>query len=496
MQVNIVGGGTAGLIAALVIKKLLPLFDVSILESSKIGIIGVGEGSTEHWRTFCELCDIDIDELVKETEATHKYGIYFEGWTNHTPKYFHSISSYELHNDSVPVYDWANSNGKLLTNLLSHPLFIENCIHKPFQVDGEGNEITEGLSFHKQTNQFHFDTFKLNSYFHKLCKKRGISVIDDKVTKLNIKEDNGFIGSVSCGENEYSADFWIDATGFSRVLMSALGNNEWESYSKYLLVDSASPFPTPPDPNGEIRPYTRARAASSGWVWEIPTQSRRGNGYVYSSQHIDDEAVLEELSQMTGYSIESPRFIHFDSGFLKTQWHKNCVAIGLASSFVEPLEATSISTAIQQARLLCTFLGSYSPGHSASIKRYNQIMDEFHQNLVSMIALHYVSDRRDTQFWRDAADMPRPPMLEDMMELWKERSPSRNDYYGMNGYELFQVAHFWHVAQGQGLVDEENSRLALIRHNTLELAKTRITQIRDSYLSAERVIKHHEIFKK
>jgi tryptophan halogenase len=496
MKISIVGGGTAGLISAIVIKKRLPKSDVTIIESSKLGIIGVGEGSTEHWRLFCEMCDIDIDELVTEAGATHKYGIYFEDWSTHTPQYFHSVNLYGFHHDAVPLYDWINLNGKLLTNSLTNPRFMENYIPFPFQVDEEGNDISDTLSPHASTNQFHFDTFKLNSYFHSLCKERGISFIDDIVTKVNTDSDNGFIKSVELQNGEHCADFWIDASGFSRVLMSEIKNTEWSSYSKYLLVDSASPFPTPSDPSGEIRPYTRARAASAGWIWEIPTQTRRGNGYVYSSKHIDEESVINELQEATGYTVESPRFIHYDSGYLKTQWHKNCVAVGLASSFIEPLEATSISTAIQQARLLCTFLGSYEPWHTASPKRYNEIMDEFHENLVSMIALHYISDRRDTQFWRDAADMEKPRMLMELLALWKERSPSRNDPYGANGYELFQVAHLWHVAQGQGLVSKDISARMLSEYGTIDSAKKELDNCRNSFLQRRSEKKHHEIFKK
>jgi tryptophan halogenase len=496
MNITIVGGGTAGLIAAIVIKKRLPDSLVTIIESSKVGIIGVGEGSTEHWRMFCESCDINIDELVRETAATHKYGIYFEGWSTHTPRYFHSVSGYAVNNDHIPVYDWININGKLLTNSLANPRFIENYIPTPFEVDKDGNDISDELSVHSTVNQFHFDTFKLNSYMHEICKQREITVIDDVVTAVNTNTESGFIESVEIQTGKHTADFWIDASGFARVLMNKIDNTEWSSYSKYLLVDSASPFPTPADPSGEIRPYTRARAASAGWIWEIPTQERRGNGYVYSSKHIDEEVVIQELQEATGYTVESPRFIHYDSGYLKTQWYKNCVAIGLASSFIEPLEATSISTAIQQSRLLCTFLGSYEPWHTASPKRYNEIMDEFHENLVSMIALHYISDRRDTQFWRDAADMEKPPMLEQLLSLWKERSPSRNDPYGSNGYELFQVAHLWHVAQGQGLVDKNISSLMLGRFGLLESAKKELDSCRNSFLQPRREKKHHEIFER
>lgn len=495
MKVTIVGGGTAGLIAAIVLKKRLPVFDIQIIESSKIGIIGVGEGSTEHWKMFCETCEIDIDELVMECEATHKYGIRYENWTQHTPDYFHSIGEYRVMYDSVPLYEWVNSNKRLLTSYLSNPAFIENCIINPFPLDDDGNEIREGVSPHRNVNQFHFDTFKLNRYLHKICAKLNVSVTDAEISKVNVNPENGNIDSVSDANETYESDFWIDATGFSRLLMSELQNTEWEPYSKYLLTDSASPFPTEADSSGEIRPYTRARAASAGWMWEIPTQTRRGNGYVFSSSHISEDEVLAEIKTMTGISIDNPRFIRYNSGYLKKQWHKNCVTMGLASAFVEPLEATSISTSIQQARLLATFLPTYNKNSVAMPNRYNEIMTDFFGNLVAMIALHYVSDRRDTPFWRDMSEMPKPPSLTRLMELWQERPPARND---MNdaGYNLFQVAHFWHVAQGQGLVSPDLTMLAISNKGAIDSAVTTLKEIRENFLQPKRAIKHHEIFKR
>jgi tryptophan halogenase len=478
MNITVVGGGTAGFIAAIVLKTKLPKFNIKIIESTKKSIIGVGEGSTEHWRIFCEECSIDVDEMVSETLATHKYGIRFENWTTHTPDYFHSIGFYKVFNGSIQVYDYVNSLEKLLTNSLTNPCFIEN-------------KISYNEDKHKTTNQFHFDTFKLNEYFHKIALARGIAVVDDEIGLVNVDSTSGHITSVE-GKQCHFADFWIDASGFSRILMKALKADKWESYSDFLLTDTAIPFPTALEENNEIRPYTRAIAMSSGWMWEIPTQQRRGNGYAFSSSHISEEHALVEIEKVSGFKVENPRVISFKPGRLKIQWEKNCVPIGLASAFVEPLEATSISTSIQQARALSTFLATFKKENQASVKKYNEIMDKILENLVSMISLHYISDRRDTDFWIDASTAKKPELLEELLSLWKERPPHQNDFSN-NGYELFQTAHFWHVAQGQGLIDKKLSILSLNNYQAVEYSRKKIQELRSGFL-AQKVVLHRDIF--
>ena len=481
MKLTIVGGGTSGLVSALILKKKLPAYDIQIIESPTIPIVGVGEGSTEHWKIFCNECEIDINTLVKETDATHKYGIRFENWTNPVPDYFHSIGYYEIIDDAIPVYDYLNANGKLLTNMLTNPAFIEN-------------KIMDTDDIHSNTNQYHFDTFKLNNFLHKLVAERNIKIIKADITDCELDPNTGYIKTLITTFGNYECDFVVDTTGFAGKIMSLLGNDSWFSYSDFLPMNTAIPFPTASDSSGEIRPYTRARAASAGWIWEIPTQSRRGNGYVYSSNYLSDDQAINEIYKMTNIKLDNPRIIKYNSGYLKEQWYKNCVAIGLSSSFLEPLEATSISTSIQQSRLLSTFLSSYQFGDNASIKRYNNIMDQFHDNLVSMIALHYVTDRTDTAFWRSTKDLVKPKLLTNLLELWKERSPRRNDI-DHTGYELFQVAHFWHVAQGQNIISPEISAKSLFSSGKLEYAQTKVKEIRQEFI-VRKTIHHHEIFKR
>lgn len=438
---GIVGSGTAGLISALLLKRAFPACNITIISSSEIGIIGVGEGSTEHWRQFMELCNIPLHEMLMETAATHKYGIRYENWTNHTPDYFHSVSGV----DDIycfglfGAYMGVMETGKTLTSQTSSIGLVRDKIRR------------EGL--HNNTNQYHFDTFKLNEYFVSLAFNRGVKFIDGVVEKVE-KNDNGTIKSVKTKYgDEIEADFWFDASGFNRVLIKEVGTIDWQSFGDYLLCNTAIPFPTESDPSGRIHGYTRAKAASSGWMWEIPTQERRGNGYVFCDQFISVEQAIEEAEKISGYKLpENPRVIKFDAGYLKEPWQKNVIAVGLASSFVEPLEATSIGSTIQQIRQAIPYISSYLPEYKFSQKHFNNGFEKIMKNILTMIRLHYYSDRRDSKFWQEMANMPINPELQEIIDLWSERPPSRNDFDHSHG-EMFLTPHLTHVGQGQGIIN-------------------------------------------
>lgn len=444
-KITIVGSGTAGLITALVLRKAFPLKEINIISSSKIGIVGVGEGSTEHWSNFMGLCEIPLGEMITESRATHKNGIRFENWTFHTPDYFHSVAN----SDQVEpigyygLYNGLIKDGKTLTENINSRAMIENKV----RADNP----------HFSVNQFHFDTFKLNNYLSRICLYRNITVIDAEVIKVNLNPENGYIESVILDDlSFFESEFWIDATGMRRTLISSVSDAKWNSFNKYLQMDSAIAFPTPSDPSGEIRPYTRARGMKNGWVWEIPTQDRRGNGYVYSSQHCTDDQAVSEVSQLLGIDVEPARSFKFDPGHLKEFWVKNCVAVGLAAAFVEPIEATSIGSTIQQAKCLMQNLGNYDINSKKMQEDYNKKMNIMMENILAMISLHYISDRNDSEMWRQQQVMDKPDYLANLLELWQERPPFYSDI-SSNNYEMFLVPHFYHVAQGQKLLSAERA---------------------------------------
>lgn len=448
----IVGSGTAGLIASIVLRQAFPFSKITNVYSSKTGIVGVGEGSTEHWRMFMDSCDIGVESLIKNTGATHKYGIRFENWTEKNPDYFHSISGVPEINAWGLIGEYFSylENEKMITTQTGSIGLVQDKI------------MRDGL--HANTNQFHFDTFMLNDFLIGICFKRNIKFIDDTVISLNLDERGYIDSAVLESGSTVDADVWIDATGFSRALMKMLGNNSWKSFSDYLLVDSAIAFPTESDPSGKIKTYTRARAASSGWMWEIPTQTRRGNGYVYSSQHISDDEAVEEARKISGYDITPLRSFKFDPGYLKNQWYKNCIAVGLSSSFVEPLEATSIGSSIIQAFKLASYCSAYVRGAEKMVNDYNRKTEEMMLNIRDMIRLHYISDRKDSKFWNDVSRMPIPDSLKNLLDLWSELPPGYRDI-PETGHHMFTSRHMVHVAQGQGLIPSNPSSIAMDRLN-------------------------------
>jgi tryptophan halogenase len=189
----------------------------------------------------------------------------------------------------------------------------------------------------------------------------------------------------------------------------------------------------------------------NGWVWEIPTQDRRGNGYVYSSNHCTDDQAIQEVSELLGREIEPARSFRFEPGHVEEFWVKNCVAVGLAGAFVEPIEASSIGSTIQQIRCLMQNIGNYESGSTHMQKNYNKKMNKMMENILAMISLHYISDRNDSPMWAQQQHMKKPDYLLELLDLWAERPPFMYDI-SANNYEMFLVPHFYHVAQGQRLL--------------------------------------------
>ena len=486
-HICIVGSGTAGLITAITARGFFPLYKITVVSSSSIGIIGVGEGSTEHWRQyFTGPHGIDVNEMVRECAATHKYGIRFENWTNHTPDYFHSVSEGGFGpNDYYSNYAFSLENDWLLTAAANSDHLWENQVI----------ETENKLDQHLMTNQFHFDTFKLNEYLKRVASDRDIALHEGIVEKIERDQENGFITSISTNTGlNIAADFYIDATGFHRALMSKLVEEDtFISYRDFLPTDSAAVFPTPPDESGEIRPYTRARALANGWVFEIPTQERRGNGYIFASDFCSDEQAVKELSEAYGREITPARIIRYKSGYFKHSFEFNCASVGLASSFVEPLEATSISTSIQQARMICAVLPTFGPSSVKQVEHYRKTFESLMDNILTMISLHYISDREDSDMWIAQKNAKLPDTLSYLLELWKERIPLDTDIPRF-GYELFATPHLWHVAQGQGVLSKETASMGLDAYQSRQPITKHYSSLRTMSIQRKR-IPHAAIFK-
>jgi len=447
--ITIVGGGTAGYISALILKSRFNNLNIKIIKSDKIGIIGVGEGSTEHWKEFLIFTNINEQELIKETDATLKCGVMFKNWNNED--YLHSVP-----NDLINLKFGQTLIGyqRLLSkkpkqNKLNNSLFWKNQISK--------NYLSNNLM---PTNQYHFNTFKLNSFLNKKSLEKGISIIEDEIT--NVKTKNNEIVTLNGVKKNYTSDFFIDCTGFKKLLISKLGA-KWVSYKKYLKMNEAIAFPTEDTENYNI--YTTAQAMDYGWLFQIPTYGRQGNGYIFDSNYINADKAQEEVEKLYGKKITIAKHIKFDAGALDKVWINNCVAIGLSANFVEPLEATSIGTSIQQSFLLMHFLPIYN---KQNIDFYNKQIQVIMENIRDFIVLHYKTNKTNTSFWKDIKKIELPDTLKYNLEKWKTRLPIREDFLQSN-YLLFYEYNWIHILYGLNLINISNIKKDLDHFNLDQL---------------------------
>ena len=418
MNIAVVGGGTAGFVSALIIKATFPKMKIDMIRSSKIGTIGVGEGSTEHWSKFMDYVGITAGKLIKECDSTFKAGIMFEDWTKDP----------YLQNVHDPVVADHMGFPMVLAKLIGEKVPVEEFVgtylwknETPFMKFIEEQPNETGVA------QYHFNTQKLNDFLTDFSISKGINIIDDEITKVNVTDQN-VIESIEGEKQTYNYDFYIDCTGFSRLLIKELGA-EWQSYSKHLKMKEAIVFPTEYtntiDPRGnEIPMWTLAKAMDAGWMFRIPVWNRKGNGYIFDSDFITAEQAQREVEAYLGHGIEVAKHIKFDPGALDKPWIGNVCATGLSASFVEPLEASSIGTTIQQTFLLVKRLINYN---NQSIEKYNNEVNDITDNIRDFIALHYITPRRDTPFWKAVADTPLPESLKQNLEMWNTRIPIDDD---------------------------------------------------------------------
>lgn len=407
-KIIVVGGGTAGCISALLLKTRFPQFDVQIIESTKIGIVGVGESSTEHWAQFCQFVGINVLDAVLHCNGTFKQGVYFEGWAERD----------FMHNISYPVLrtfgDYYGVYAHLISNNCSP---LELCDNRAY-INQVGLENFNHLN-DSPTYQFHFDTFALNEFLHRECVKRGISVIKEDIIEVRQNEDDE-IKSVVTDQGEYNADFFIDCSGFKKLLLHETYGIEWKSYEEYLPLNSAIAFAT--EEMEEYNKYTKCTSRDAGWSWTIPTQTRTGNGYVYCDRFINRDQAHEEMERSYGEKISIAREFKFVPGRLEKSWHKNCFAVGLSQSFVEPLEATSIGSVIQQVSCFMHYLPSMDR------ETCNRKVNDIFENIVDYVQAHYLTKREDTPFWREVKyNLKLTNNLENYLNVWKERLPLAND---------------------------------------------------------------------
>lgn len=453
-RIVVVGGGTAGWLAAMMLGDAARRGGhpcaVTVIESSKLGTVGVGEGTTAVFRQMLMHFGLDEAEFLRETGATIKFGIRHRDWRRMGHQYDGPIDDPHLvaglgPENALDQVQVARGTGVGQTHLFQHLLARQRS---PF-AERDGRLVPVGPFHHA----YHFDQALAGKWLR--GKARAIATIDDQVAGVERDTETGDITALVLeGGARVAADLFIDCTGFRRRLITEMGAR-FQRYGDVLPVNRAMPFWLDIPEGEEIDPCTLAWAQGSGWMWKIPTQGRYGCGYVYSDAHLTPDQAQAEIEIALGHPVQVRSDIRIDAGRLDRQWIGNCVALGLASSFLEPLEATSIHGTVVQLMLLSSLLPDQNArGRAAFNAACAREVDDFRD----FIRLHYVSERRDTVFWCDVASAT-PPDLTERLAGWRARVPGPQDFAPFP-MDLPHTGHHLHVPvlDGLGLLDRRAAK--------------------------------------
>lgn len=446
-RVVIAGGGTAGWIAAAALsRQLKDLIDVTLVESEAIGTVGVGEATIPPMRIFHKLLRIDEQEFMRATEATFKLGILFEGWARPGDTYIHSFGKNGKESWLCDFqHFWLRG---LETGAESS--IGDYCYE--LQAAKAGRFATAPDS--KINFAYHIDAGRYARLLRRLSEGYGARRVEGKIAKVNQNAETGFIESLVMESGDVvEGDLFIDCTGFRGLLIEQTLHTGYEDWSHWLPCDSAVPVQT--EKTGPAALYVRAIAHHAGWRWQIPLQHRIGNGMVYCSRYIsDDEATAKLLADVDSKTITEPRVIKFRTGRRLKCWNKNCVALGLASGFVEPLESTSIHLIMMGiVRLMQLF--PFEGSTPSLIEQYNRQTQDEIEKIRDFIVLHYHATEREEPFWRHCRGMEIPETLAHRIALFRENAHA----YQADG-ELFRVDSWTQVMLGQGILPQRFHHLA------------------------------------
>ncbi|MDP3801859.1 tryptophan halogenase family protein [Brevundimonas sp.] len=445
-KILIVGGGTAGWMTAALLSKLFKdLYEITLVESEEIGIIGVGEATIPAIKKYNELLGLNENEFMQATQGSFKLGIQFVDWLRLGSSYIHGFGVIGRDLEWLRCHQYwlkLNSLGRA-SDFADYSINTAAALENKFmRADPKMAESPIGQIAHA----FHFDASLYARHLRGLAEARGVKRREGKVANVTLRGEDGFVQSVTMGDGEViAADLFVDCSGFRALIIEQAMKTGYEAWNQWLPCDRAMAVPCArAEP---FTPYTRSTARPAGWQWRIPLQHRTGNGHVYSSQYMDDaeaEAIL--LASLDGEQLAEPNRLRFVAGKRKQTWNRNCVAIGLASGFLEPLESTSIhliqSAIIRMVRLLPD--AGFDP---ATIAEFNRQTDFEYERIRDFIILHYkATERDDTPFWRYCRDMEVPDTLQRKIDLF-----AANGRIFREDEELFAEESWIQVFLGQGV---------------------------------------------
>ncbi len=417
-KIVIVGGGTAGWMAAASLSKHFrrTAIKISLIESSQIGTIGVGEATIPTLRRFYGELGLQDFEVMKATQATCKLGIEFRDWHKPGSSFMHPFGLFGQKANNIDFHHYWLKLRQLgdTSDLADYSLGVSLAKGHKF-VEPSPNPPSELSVFDWA---LHFDASLFAQLMRSYAEAKGIERIDAKIADVTLDPDSGFIRSVSLDSGAtIEGDLFIDCSGFRGLLIKEALGVGYEDWSQWLVCDRAVAVQSVR--TGDPAPYTVTQAHQAGWQWRIPLQHRQGNGHVYCSHHIsDDEATATLVRNIDGELLHDPRKFSFTPGRRTKAWHKNCVALGLASGFLEPLESTSIGlveTGIEKIRM--AFPDPYF--HQSRVDTFNELTAMEYERVRDFLILHYKLNGRDGKMWEYCRNMEIPEELADKVEKFR-----------------------------------------------------------------------------
>jgi len=447
-NIVIVGGGTAGWMAAAAFAKVLgPDYAIRLIESEEIGTVGVGEATVPHLKLFNNLLEIDEIEFIRQVQGTFKLGIQFNDWGRIGDTYIHGFGTIGHDVSLLPFHQfWIKANQLGIAEDIG--AYSLNTVAAPLgKFMPSATDVPAGSPLADIAYAYHFDAGRYARYLRGYAERRGVRRTEGKISQTLLRAHDGFVEAVVLESGErIDGELFIDCSGFRGLLIEQALHTGYLDFTHWLPCDRAVAVAC--EKVGPPTSYTRSTARDAGWQWRIPLQHRTGNGYVYSSGHVsDDEAAATLLAHLDAPAVGEPRPLRFTTGVRRKFWNRNVVALGLSSGFLEPLESTSIYM-IQSgiARLLNLF-----PQRDFSevvINRYNAQAVFEYERIRDFLILHYHATRRDdTPFWRQCRTMSIPDQLRENIALFRD-----SGRFFRNAEEMFALVSWVQVMIGQGII--------------------------------------------
>jgi tryptophan halogenase len=444
-RIAIVGGGTAGWMAASILARALPATGISItvIESPDIGTVGVGEATIPPIIDLLRFLNINEGDFVRHTQATYKLGIKFTDWSRIGESYWHPFGTFGTAINLRPFHHaWHKARAENLAprfNDFSLCATLGDARKFRFPDAAEPGPVA-GLRY-----ALHFDAGLVAKYLRSYSERLGVARLERTVADAAVRADGLIDELIFSDGSRLQANLFIDCSGFRGVLIEQVQKTGYIDWSEYLPCNRAVAMPT--DAVAARPPYTEASARGAGWRWRIPLQHRAGNGYVYCSAYLEDDAALADLLHAVGETPSTePRFLRFTTGRRKLFWNRNCVALGLASGFLEPLESTSIHLVMSGVYKLLEHFPDTSFAQT-NIDSYNAELIQENERIRDFLVLHYcLTEREDTPFWAYCRSMKLPDSLVQRIELYRRTGRIR-----VKAGELFTDLSWFYIFEGMGV---------------------------------------------